>query len=313
MTRDGYFIVDQNRDPHKFRRKEILKKYPEIQRLMGYENKTKYVVTILLTMQLFLAFYAQNLSAFWWFVSVYLLGATIAHSIFTAIHETSHHLAFKSLWANRCFAIFINLPLGVPVAMGFEKYHFSHHRNLGHLQKDPDIPLVSEAKMFYSSMGKLLWLFIQPLTYVLRPLIKSPEKLTRWEWGNIVLQVLFDAALVNVLGWPCLIFLLLSTFVGMSIHPMATHFIAEHYVVREKQETYSYYGPMNYLTFNFGHHVEHHDFPSIPWTKIARLKKIAPEFYENLYIHKSWVGFMWEFIFSKEINLFSRITRSTNE
>ena len=57
---------------------------------------------------------------------------------------------------------------------------------------------------------------------------------------------------------------------------------------REGQETYSYYGPLNKLSFNMGYHNEHHDFPQVPWSRLPAVRAAAPEFYDHLYHHRSW-------------------------
>ena len=49
------------------------------------------------------------------------------------------------------------------------------------------------------------------------------------------------------------------------------------------QPTASHYGWfINLTTFNAGLHVEHHDIMGIPWFRLWRLRKIAPEFYDDL-------------------------------
>jgi sphingolipid delta-4 desaturase len=78
-------------------------------------------------------------------------------------------------------------------------------------------------------------------------------------------------------------------------------------------ETCSYYGPLNYLTFNVGYHVEHHDFPSIPGSRLPLVKKIAPEFYDNLHHHTSWCYVLYKYITDPEVGPYSRVKRKHRE
>ena len=115
------------------------------------------------------------------------------------------------------------------------------------------------------------------------------QTLTVWHFLNLAVQLVFDYFLIRYLGSRAFIYLLLSSFLAGSLHPCAGHFIAEHYVWDGlNQETYSYYGPLNVLAYNVGYHNEHHDFPSVAWTKLPVLRKLAPEFYDTLPSHPSW-------------------------
>lgn len=74
-------------------------------------------------------------------------------------------------------------------------------------------------------------------------------------------------------------------------------------------ETCSYYGILNLLTFNVGYHVEHHDFPSIPGSKLPEVRKIAPEFYDNLESHSSWSWVIWQYIIDPTVGPYARVKR----
>lgn len=74
-------------------------------------------------------------------------------------------------------------------------------------------------------------------------------------------------------------------------------------------ETFSYYGPLNLLTYNVGLHNEHHDFPAVPWTRLPALHEMAKEFYADLPRHESWTWVIWQFIWDKEVGLWCRVKR----
>merc|ERR1719252_546021 len=133
--------------------------------------------------------------------------------------------------------------------------------------------------------------------------------LDKWIVFNWVVVLGFDAIILTCFGRSALLYLLLSTFFAGSIHPTAGHFIAEHYVMEGVQETYSYYGPLNRLAYNVGFHNEHHDFPNIPWSRLPKVRAIAPEFYDDLPQCKSWPGTILRYIFDDRLSPYSRMKR----
>ena len=64
---------------------------------------------------------------------------------------------------------------------------------------------------------------------------------------------------------------------------------------------------------NIGYHNEHHDFTKVPWSKLPKVKSIAPEFYNSLTAHYSWTKVMYDFIFDKTIGPQSRVARSYDD
>ena len=94
-----------------------------------------------------------------------------------------------------------------------------------------------------------------------------------------------------------------STLFSIGLHPLGARWIQEHYQVAPPQETYSYYGPLNAITFNVGYHNEHHDFTTIPGSRLPELKKMAPEFYDNLHSYTSWTKVILDFLFNKNVSL----------
>ena len=45
-----------------------------------------------------------------------------------------------------------------------------------------------------------------------------------------MIQVVFNVWVYNSFGWKSLSYLLLGTYLGMGIHPLSGHFLAEHYM-----------------------------------------------------------------------------------
>jgi sphingolipid delta-4 desaturase len=205
--------------------------------------------------------------------------------------------------------MFINLPIGVPVAETFRYYHLLHHVHQGDERLDTDLPTDLERRLVQGRIGKFIWLAGQGFAYALRPLVVHPKKPSAAEVLNFAIQIGFNIAIFHFWGAKALVYLPLSALIVMGLHPVAGHYISEHYVFREGQETYSYYGPMNALTWNVGYHNEHHDFPYIAGSRLAELRRMAPEFYRELFHHDSWTKTLWHFLTKPQLGGHSRTKR----
>ena len=305
------FFWSTEREPHPQRRREMLQKYPQIKELYGPCGRTKYICSALVAAQLSLA-YALSAAPWWLLLLVaYGVGGVLNQALLLAIHELSHNLAFRKPWQNRLFALFINLPVGVPVAETFRYYHLLHHVHQGEAALDTDLPTELEARWVRGPLRKALWLSVQGFAYALRPLFVHPKAPSAAEIANLLLQLAFNLAVFHFWGGKALSYLPISSLIVMGLHPVAGHYISEHYVFVPGQETYSYYGPLNRLTFNVGYHNEHHDFPYIPGSRLARLRSMAPEFYADLMHHSSWTATLWQYVTRPSLGGHSRVQRAS--
>lgn len=251
----------------------FIAKYPEVKSLMGNDPNLKWAVLGMVIMQLLAAWFLRAASIPLILVAGYCFGGVINHSMTLAIHEISHNLAFghSRPMANKMLGIFGNIILAIPYSITFKKYHIEHHKYQGDDERDVDIPSRLEAKLFTTSFTKFIWLLLQPFFYALRPLFLQPKAVNSMDVVNFLVQATFDFVIFYTMGWKSLFYLASGTFLALGFHPVAGHFISEHYMFKKGYETYSYYGPLNAITFNVGYHNEHHDFPNIPGSRLPQV------------------------------------------
>jgi sphingolipid delta-4 desaturase len=312
VTAADYIHVDYA-EPHVARGRRILAAHPELRELAGPRAASAAWIVLLVTAQIAIAVALGDQSWHIWLPLAYVAGATIDHALWVLIHECAHNLIFSARIGNRAAALTANLPLVLPAAMSFCKYHLLHHRHMGEIELDADLAGPTEARIVgRSSLLKTLWL----ATYVLVVGTLRPLRLTRvplvdrWTTINMLVQVTAVALLVLWAGWAPLKYLVASSALAIGFHPLGARWIQEHYVFAEGQETYSYYGPLNRVSFNVGYHNEHHDLMTVPWSSLPRIRAAAPEFYDTLRSHGSWTGLLVLFLRDRHITLFSRIVRT---
>jgi len=281
---------------HARRRKAILQAHPEVKALYGHDRTTALWVLALAALQVSLTFAAASLSWKAVFVVAYVAGAFPAHALGVLVHEAGHNLVFRGTAKNKLLAIVANVPLGAPGAIEFRAQHALHHRFLGDADgKDTQAPTRDEARVVRSWWGKLVSFTFGRFWFRSRPANHVP--VDRWMVANWAACIAYGAAVLAIGGLKPLVFGLVAGLAAFGPHTLGARRISEHLTARRDQPTNSYYGPLNRVSFDVGYHVEHHDFPNIPWRRLRALRRIAPEFYAPLFSVRSWTRLMVSYVF----------------
>jgi sphingolipid 4-desaturase/C4-monooxygenase len=309
------FFQSENDQPHPARARAIVKAHPEVRALMVRNPYTALIALGVVILQTGIAYSMGRLGFGYWWLSLLLaygVGAFANHCNYVIIHDATHNLILRRSSWNKLIGILADLPNLTPGAMGFRVYHLKHHSHQGDYEYDADLANHWEARLVGNVWyRKALWLMLFAVFQLTRPpRLKTITMRDRWFVVNLVCAIAYDVAVVWLCGWSGLLYLAFSFLFSIGLHPVGARWIQEHYTNDPKQETYSYYGPINRVCLNMGYHNEHHDLPSIPWNNLPKLRAMAPEFYDTLKCHTSWTRLLFQFIFDKRYSLFSRIERA---
>jgi sphingolipid 4-desaturase/C4-monooxygenase len=305
----GIYVTVTDQQPHADRARIILDTHPEVRALLGVNRWSGVLALGVVGLQLGLAIFSTTLPGWQAGLLAFFVGAYINHTLWVLVHETAHHLIFRTTALNRCTTILCNLPMVIPSTVMFCVYHLMHHKHMGEIDRDADLPRpgCESWLLQHGFAGRLAWQCLFPVVQSLRTLRLDSrcrsDSWMCWVYPNFFVQVAFDAALLLLFGPSIFVYLLLSMFFSIGPHPLGARWIQEHYRFREGQETYSYYGVLNILALNVGYHNEHHDLTRVPWHRLPTLRRLVPEMYEPLYSHSSWLRLWLRFLFDSKLEI----------
>src|SRR4051812_46810314 len=130
-TAPADFVRVDSREPHYERTRRLLALHPEVRALVGREPRTAVAIFGIVALQIVLAWMLRDKP--WWMIllAAYGIGAFASHALWTLIHECTHNLVFTKSGENSWLQIFANIPLLVPSAIAFRRFHILHHNHQG--------------------------------------------------------------------------------------------------------------------------------------------------------------------------------------
>eukprot|EP00027_Filamoeba_sp_ATCC50430_P016253 CAMPEP_0168570378 /NCGR_PEP_ID=MMETSP0413-20121227/16685_1 /TAXON_ID=136452 /ORGANISM="Filamoeba nolandi, Strain NC-AS-23-1" /LENGTH=305 /DNA_ID=CAMNT_0008602989 /DNA_START=161 /DNA_END=1075 /DNA_ORIENTATION=- len=280
------------------------------------------------TFHVFMSYFTAQWSWGWWLAAAYTIGALNSFQIQILGHDAVHCHIFASPALNKLTSIYIFLPIFcAPFGYIWFFEHMWHHKyvvdktlRFGKFSDGLGFKIVASlvsiqiANFALWIVSKFVWVKVAAnlVLYALgkaktplptkynAPVFKDlPQIVDWWFLLNEIISDLFNWAIIHYFGWSAFWYLQVSNAFANGLHPLGMRNVQEHQVRVPNQPTYSIYRrvPFDWMVgFNSNHHVEHHDFPRIPWTRLPQVRKIAPEYYNNLYHYTSFMQILWHFL-----------------
>lgn len=305
---------------HAKRRRMILGAHPEIRNLTSLPADFYFILTsALLLVHLgvgaTIAVYSYTDTAwFWAIVLAATIGALFTFALQQLTHEISHVKRNRRQMLPALLADFVVGSSGPCYAGYYFKWHIPHHTNTGN-EDDPDLKYHGEWAdppqwLARSRLTRFLWLTVFGLFTIeiifLEHLlgVRPRPGFIRNKWLPILLLGKYGfMALTLWLGgfWCFLYFRLAAGFsLGAFAHPYSGFWLMQH-AARPRngfQPTLSYSGSRIWHWLNLGelYHLEHHDFPWVPFAKIEEVRRIAPEYYRSCHVVPSVWRLIWDWL-----------------
>jgi len=321
---------------HRERAKAMVKAHPEIKQLFGNDPSTAFWCLAAAGTQIGLAL-AVSHGPWWLMLAVaWALGSSINIMLFQLGHECVHGLVFKQQSWNRFLFTLTTLPMFLSGHHTWWAEHLVHHTDMG-AKKDfitrrrsyflttrltsplfiPYSLFMLIMQVFRSIVGLVMYVCGSLLRGRLKPgrrtltvltdehLVSGYEKdgATGWAVWYPLVNLLLCAGLYVYGGWLSVGYLLASQafFTGF-LHPYCLGWvlgISHFHGAKRYQPTASHYGRIvNFVSFNAGLHVEHHDLMTIPWRRLWKLRQIAADFYDDLETIPSYTWLALQFVFA---------------
>jgi sphingolipid 4-desaturase/C4-monooxygenase len=302
---------------HIERRKQILKKYPQLEKYVGNYPLSVIPILLLVALQWLIAWTVRDMT--WWAIGLisFSIGQIILHALATFIHEASHNLIFKGRIGSIVALTIIELgTLSFGKSLSYcSKHAPSHHLHLNEYLQDYEWWDINKAEFLKKNQ---FWRFVRAILHLFpggaviadlaidsivssddRRQVKAAKKPIAAKLLLIFNSIILYSVAWIFIGWQATLYLFWSlswlssnwgvTFSGQSI--------SEHHIY-QKGKTYSTYHWTNILFFNTGYHDEHHTFPNVPWIYLPKLKEIAPEYFTNKSPNSY---FQWWWLWAKSI------------
>lgn len=320
---------------HRERGRAIVAAHPEIRDLMHPTPSTALWCLGFAGLQVAVALALAGQSLWLALLAAYLLGPWINTNLFMLGHECNHGLVFRRPRWNRLLYTLTTVPMLFAGHHTWWVDHPVHHNDLG-ADKDfvkrrrmfflstrkylspllvPFGPALIFGQIARAAVGLAVYLLVDVLRGRLEPsrfslgVLAEPhlisgyhrKDLGRWAVTYSVLTLGLLAGVGWYGGWAPVVYLVASAgmLTGFA-HPTMFGLIlsnAHFYGHQCFQPTASYYGWLNRFTLNFGLHTEHHDLPKVPWSRLPDVRRIAPEFYDQLHQTPSYAGLTYQFHF----------------
>ena len=209
--------------------------------------------------------------------------------LFTALHESVHRTAFRSLWLNKAVAWVCGLLVVLPPEW-FRYFHIEHHRFTQDPTRDPELLTPKPATLpqyIWHLSGIPIWvahvrtLFKNALGRCDDPFVPEHGRaaVQREAWGMLLAYAALFALSVTAGSALLLYIWIIPALLGQPF--LRAYLLAEHGLCPEEGESFTntrttLTNPlMRRLAWNMPFHAEHHAVPAVPFHLLENFHMLA--------------------------------------